>query len=64
MVKAMPVLLRWLSTIGIAAMLWVGGHILLVGAHELGWHWPYGVVHDLEDAVQDVGAVGGVLGGS
>ena len=61
MVKAMPVLLRWLSTIGIAAMLWVGGHILLVGAHELGWHWPYGVVHDLEDAVQDVGAVGGVL---
>jgi len=61
MVKAMPVLLRWLSTIGIAAMLWVGGHILLVGADELGWHWPYGVVHDLEDAVQDVGAVGGVL---
>jgi len=61
MVRAMPVLLRWLSTIGIAAMLWVGGHILLAGADELGWHWPYGVVHDLEDAVHDVDAVGGVL---
>jgi predicted DNA repair protein MutK len=61
MVKAMPVLLSWLSTIGIAAMLWVGGHILLVGADELGWHWPYSVVHDWEGAVHDVGGVGGVL---
>ena len=61
LVKAMPILLRWLSTIGIAAMLWVGGHILLVGADELGWHWPYSVVHDLEDAVHGVAAVGGVL---
>jgi predicted DNA repair protein MutK len=60
LVKAMPLLLRWLSTIGIAAMLWVGGHILLVGADELGWHWPYGVVHDLEEAVHDA-PLGGVL---
>ncbi|CAA9221501.1 MAG: putative membrane protein [uncultured Acidimicrobiales bacterium] len=51
LVRAMPVLLRGLSTVGIAAMLWVGGHILLVGADELGWHWPYGVVHDLEELV-------------
>ena len=60
--KAMPVLLRWLTTIGIAAMLWVGGHILIVGADELGWHGPYDLVHDLEEAVHDVGGVGGVLG--
>jgi predicted DNA repair protein MutK len=51
MVRAMPVVLQWLSTIGIAAMLWVGGHILLVGADELGWHGPYDVVHDLEHEV-------------
>jgi predicted DNA repair protein MutK len=57
----MPVLLQWLSTIGIAAMLWVGGHILLVGAHELGWHGPYDLVHDLEHAVHDTGAMSGVL---
>jgi uncharacterized protein len=62
LVKAMPVLLRWLSTIGIAAMLWVGGHILIAGADELGWHGPYDLVHDLEEAVHDVGGVGGVLG--
>jgi uncharacterized protein len=61
MVKAMPVLLRWLSTIGIAAMLWVGGHILLVGADELGWHGPYDLVHELEEAVHDTGAASGVL---
>jgi predicted DNA repair protein MutK len=35
-------------------MLWVGGHILLAGADELGWHGPYGVVHDLEEAVHGV----------
>ncbi len=52
LVRAMPVLLAWLSRIGIAAMLWVGGHIVLVGSDELGWHWPYGLVHDLEHAVE------------
>ena len=46
--------------IGMAAMLWVGGHILLVGAAELGWHTPYDLVHDLEEAVADLDAVGGV----
>ncbi len=61
LVLAMPVLLRWLSRIGTAAMLWVGGHILLVGADELGWHWPYGLVHDLEEAVHGTGALSGVL---
>jgi len=58
LVKAMPVLLQWLSRIGIAAMLWVGGHILLVGADELGWHGPYGFVHDLEELVHDAPASG------
>ena len=61
LVRAMPGLLRWLSTIGIAAMLWVGGHILLVGADELGWHRPYDVVHQLEEAVDNTGAISGML---
>ncbi|MBC7985229.1 MAG: DUF808 domain-containing protein [Sphingomonadaceae bacterium] len=34
MVKAMPVVMRWLGTIGTAAMLWVGGGILVHGLHE------------------------------
>ncbi len=61
MVAGMPKLLTWLSVIGTAAMLWVGGHILIVGAHELGWDLPYDIVHDLEEAVHDVGGVGAVL---
>lgn len=63
LVRAMPKVLTALSTIGVVAMLWVGGHILLVGADELGWHGPYALVHHLEEAVHDAtGALGGVLG--
>jgi uncharacterized protein len=57
----MPKLLSALSIIGTAAMVWVGGHILIVGAHELGWDAPYDFVHGLEDAVHDVGGIGGIL---
>ncbi len=62
LVKGMPVLLKWLTLIGTAAMLWVGGHIILVGTHELGWDGIYNVVHRLEESVSDVGGIGGVLG--
>jgi uncharacterized protein len=61
LVTGMPKLLAALSVIGTAAMLWVGGHILLVGADELGWHGPYKLVHHLEESVHDVGGIGGVL---
>jgi predicted DNA repair protein MutK len=45
------------------AMLWVGGHILLIGADELGLHAPYDLVHQLEVAVHDAtGGFGAVLG--
>lgn len=62
LVTGMPKLLTWLSIVGTAAMLWVGGHIILVGADELGWHGPYGFVHDVEESVHGVGGIGGVLG--
>ena len=61
LVAGMPKVLEWLSIIGTAAMLWVGGHILLVGAEELGWTTPYHWVHELEDAVGGVAGIGGVL---
>lgn len=61
LVSGMPKLLSVLSTVGTAAMLWVGGHILLVGTHELGWHGPYDAVHSLEEEVHHVGGIGGVL---
>ncbi|HSJ19879.1 MAG TPA: DUF808 domain-containing protein, partial [Nocardioidaceae bacterium] len=63
LVKGMPVLLRFLTVVGVAAMLWVGGHILLVGADDLGWHAPYDLVHHVEEAVHHAApAVGGFLG--
>jgi predicted DNA repair protein MutK len=57
LVVAMPIFLRVLSSVGIVAMLWVGGHILLVGVDDLGWHWPYEHVHHWE---KDAG--GGAVG--
>lgn len=61
MVSGMPKLLTALTVVGTAAMLWVGGHILIVGSHELGWDGLYDIVHDLEESVADVGGIGGVL---
>jgi len=57
LVAAMPRVLAAISVIGTAAMLWVGGHILLTSSHELGWHAPYDAVHHLEEQVHG-GAVG------
>ncbi|MCL8249935.1 DUF808 domain-containing protein [Aeromicrobium fastidiosum] len=57
LVVGMPIFLQVLATVGIVAMLWVGGHILLVNADELGWHWPYETVHHWEEGVGG-GAVG------
>ena len=62
LVAGMPKVLAWLSVIGTAAMLWMGGHILLVGFDELGWHVPYHLVHQLEKVVHGVPGLGGVLG--
>jgi uncharacterized protein len=51
-VGGMPSLLALLGTVGMVAMLWVGGGILIHGAHELGWHAP-------ESLLQDLGAAAG-----
>ena len=63
LVKAMPRLLAVISVVGTVAMLWVGGHILLAGVDELGWHSPYDAVHHLEEDVHHaVSGIGAVLG--
>jgi predicted DNA repair protein MutK len=62
LVKAMPRLLTALTVVGTVAMLWVGGHILLIGSDELGFHLLYDALHHLEEAVAAAtGALGGVL---
>lgn len=63
LVRAMPVVMSVLATVGIAAMLWVGGHIILVGLQDIGVPWLYDQVHHIEEDVHHaLGAVGG-LGG-
>jgi uncharacterized protein len=63
LLRAMPLLLATLSAVGVAAMIWVGGHILLVGLDDLGVHAPYSWVHHAEEAVHEAtGFLGGVLG--
>lgn len=61
LVTAMPTVMKVVSYVGMVAMLWVGGHILLVGTHDLGLAQPYGVVHSLEGQVAAVAGVGGLL---
>lgn len=51
MVRAMPVVLNIIGIIGTFAMLWVGGHIMIAGVDELGWHAPHELVHHLETMV-------------
>ena len=63
LLRAMPLLLALLSSVGTLAMLWVGGGIILHGAHELGLHGPSDMAHAVQHAVEAAtGALGGVLG--
>ncbi|EON30360.1 MULTISPECIES: DUF808 domain-containing protein [Gordonia] len=48
LVRAMPKIMSTLTVVGIAAMLWVGGHILIVNVGEAGFHWPADRLHDVE----------------
>jgi predicted DNA repair protein MutK len=51
LVQGMPYLLSGLSTIGTAAMIWVGGGIILHGLEEFGLGWPAHALHDAGAAV-------------
>ncbi|MHC9733775.1 DUF808 domain-containing protein [Corynebacterium diphtheriae] len=56
LVKAMPVVLNAISFIGMLAMLWVGGHIVIGGLDSLKlWHAPHDVIHHLAHSVEHLG---------
>lgn len=61
LVKGMPAVLAAITFVGTIAMLWVGGHIMLQGAYDLGWHAPYDLVHHLEAPFAGIPVVGGFL---
>lgn len=63
LVTGTPGLLRVLAGVGTAAMLWVGGGILVHGLAVLGWPLPADWQHGAAHAVQSSsGAAGGALG--
>ena len=53
-VKAMPGFLQLLLIVGTAAMLWVGGSIVIHGLYSLGISGPEHIIHDLSYAAADV----------
>ncbi|WP_367402435.1 DUF808 domain-containing protein [Kocuria marina] len=61
LVKAMPTVLSVISIVGVFAMLWVGGHIILVGMADLGFTPVYDWVHHLGESVHHVAGVGPAL---
>ena len=60
LVKAMPHVLKIITVIGTVAMLWVGGHIVLIELDALGWHAPYALLHSITEPI--VNAAGAFLG--
>ena len=61
LILAMPKIMALLSTVGTAAMLWVGGQIELHGAAGLGWHAPEDLAKGLAHAAAaPFGAAGGL----
>ncbi|MDP3405291.1 MAG: DUF808 domain-containing protein [Brevundimonas sp.] len=59
LVKGMPIVMSAIATIGMAAMLWVGGGILVHGAHTFGFDWPEDTIHHAAVAVASLLPVGG-----
>lgn len=53
LVVGMPKLMSLLSTIGTAAMLWVGGSIIVHGLDVLGQHEPYSTIHHWAEAAAE-----------
>ncbi|WCR11701.1 DUF808 domain-containing protein [Paracoccus stylophorae] len=55
-VKVMPGLMRTLTIVGTAAMLWVGGNIVVHGLADLGWPSIYDWIHHIAVGVADIAA--------
>ncbi|MBY5989012.1 DUF808 domain-containing protein [Roseovarius atlanticus] len=61
-VKGMPHFMKLLMIVGTAAMLWVGGSIILHSLAEMGWSMPYDTIHHwAEDAAHAVDRFQGLV---
>ncbi len=50
-VKHMPKFMAFIAAVGTAAMLWVGGNIIMHGLYDLGWKAPYQAIHGVAESV-------------
>ncbi|MEO0379113.1 MAG: DUF808 domain-containing protein [Pseudomonadota bacterium] len=50
-VKVMPGFMKLLTIVGTAAMLWVGGSIIVHGLAEMGWHGPENLIYGIAKSV-------------
>ncbi|WP_456285089.1 DUF808 domain-containing protein [Microbacterium sp. JZ101] len=56
-VTSMPAVFRVISVIGTVAMLWVGGHLVIVNLGEVGLHVFADALHAVEHALEPLGGV-------
>jgi len=56
-VRSMPAVFRVISIVGTVAMLWVGGHLVLVNLGAVGWPLPVELLHAVEHALEPAGGV-------
>ena len=53
LVKDMPIVLDIIGVIGTAAMLWVGGHIVVKGLHEFGMNQPHEFIASVTEKISN-----------
>ncbi|MFE6736704.1 DUF808 domain-containing protein [Microbacterium sp. NPDC057650] len=54
-VRSMPAVFRVISVVGTVAMLWVGGHLVIVNLGEVGFHLPADLLHGVEEVLAPLG---------
>ncbi len=62
MVKAMPVVFQLLTIVGVIAMLWIGGQILVENVAAIGWHTPHNLLEQLKGAIPGPAALSWTVG--
>lgn len=56
-VRSMPAVFRVISVVGTVAMLWVGGHLILVNLGDVGLAGPAELLHGVEELLAPLGGI-------
>lgn len=63
-VRSMPAVFRVISVVGTVAMLWVGGHLILVNLGDVGLAGPAELLHGVEELLAPLGGIVTWIGGT